>query len=370
MTTSGNGSVLSVAGSPESEDGPLSVTQVADRVVSEISRGPLPLPCGRTDLVLRRKGAGQIAVQWHLEPRDLQAIRGAFPADVDPTPVIRLIRLIGPGQGATVACAPLGHAALSSDGGISFDVADDGVAVQAELGLEAPGGGWLMVARSNPATSSSRGARALPKLSAPEVDSARADPTLAAAGADLMPVFPEVDLEGALSRLAPGDSAPPCFDSASDGKADREAKSSTPATARSAYDSASLNRKPDDAVGADEIRSDGGSDHGQPMGIAPEGDPISVPDDAALYPARRRGSSYGNAEPRYGVGEDGALAVYAELLVHGRAKPGSEIDLFGHRIPIGPGGRFSLRLPVPNSELLKQALDLGLPLVSRRRIEP
>ncbi len=286
-----------------------------------------------TDLVLSRADAGRIGVKWHVEPYDLQQTRSVFPAGIEPVPVIQLIRLIGPGQSEPVVRVPLSEAELLSDGRLSLTVSDDGVAVQAELGLETSDGGWLMLARSSSVIPSGDAVLAPVEAVVPKLDSARLEPALAATGMDLVPVFPEIEVGDGLQEMASDAISGPAIDPAPAADASREGGLSGPAPTRPDIDSA----------------------------------PVLVPDDRSPQPERQRGSSYGNIEPRYGVGEDGGLEVYAELLVHGRATPGAEIDLFGHRIKIGSGGRFALHLPVPNSKLLQQALDQGLPLAARER---
>ena len=286
-----------------------------------------------TGLVLSRADVGRIGVKWHVEPYDLQQTRSVFPSGIEPTPVIQLIRLIGPGQSEAVARVPLSEAELLSDGGLSLAVSDDGVAVQAELGLETSDGGWLMLARSSSVIPSGDAVLASVEAVVPELDSARLEPALAATGMDLVPVFPEIEVGDGLRDMASGALSGPSTDP--------------------------------DAVAVAVASQAGGLSGPAPAPADIDSAPVLVPDDTALRPERQRGSSYGNIEPRYGIGEDGGLEVYAELLVHGRAKPGAEIDLFGHRIKIGSGGRFALHLPVPNSKLLQQALDQGLPLAAR-----
>jgi len=50
------------------------------------------------------------------------------------------------------------------------------------------------------------------------------------------------------------------------------------------------------------------------------------------------------------------LEVTAELRINGRAAPGMEIDLFGFRYLVGPGGRFQLSLQMDDPELIGRAL--------------
>jgi hypothetical protein len=64
------------------------------------------------------------------------------------------------------------------------------------------------------------------------------------------------------------------------------------------------------------------------------------------------------------------LELEAQLRIHGRAAPGSEIDLFGHPFRVGPGGRFLLTLKVEDPQLLRRALDLAPPPELALRRDP
>jgi hypothetical protein len=53
------------------------------------------------------------------------------------------------------------------------------------------------------------------------------------------------------------------------------------------------------------------------------------------------------------------LEVNAELHVFGRARPGSELKLFGRRVAVRPDGSFSITRPLPNGALVLTALLTG-----------
>ncbi|MFD2110660.1 hypothetical protein [Thiorhodococcus fuscus] len=55
------------------------------------------------------------------------------------------------------------------------------------------------------------------------------------------------------------------------------------------------------------------------------------------------------------------LLLEAELRIQGWAAPNSEVDLFGHRYLVGPGGRFQFLVKVDDPDLLRRALDLQPP---------
>jgi hypothetical protein len=67
---------------------------------------------------------------------------------------------------------------------------------------------------------------------------------------------------------------------------------------------------------------------------------------AALSSAALRGS----------VGKLAELDMRAELVVHGRARPGALIDLFGLSIRVGEDGLFSVRCSVADPKILSLAL--------------
>ncbi|WP_146108764.1 hypothetical protein [Chromatium okenii] len=50
------------------------------------------------------------------------------------------------------------------------------------------------------------------------------------------------------------------------------------------------------------------------------------------------------------------VMIEAELRIHGWGAPNSDIDLFGQRYRIGPGGRFQLLLRVDDAALLAEML--------------
>ena len=64
---------------------------------------------------------------------------------------------------------------------------------------------------------------------------------------------------------------------------------------------------------------------------------------------------------------DAACTLRAELVVYGSAPPGTVLDLGGHGYQVGSGGRFSLRLPVQDRELILTLLAAlpDLPVESR-----
>jgi hypothetical protein len=46
------------------------------------------------------------------------------------------------------------------------------------------------------------------------------------------------------------------------------------------------------------------------------------------------------------------LELSAELLIHGRTRPGQVLMLFGQGVQAGPDGTFTIRRPLPYADLL------------------
>jgi hypothetical protein len=63
----------------------------------------------------------------------------------------------------------------------------------------------------------------------------------------------------------------------------------------------------------------------------------------------------------------GEATLSAELLVQGSAPPNTLLDLGGHAYRVGPGGRFLLRIPIREREIIMRVLASlpRLPVVAR-----
>ena len=68
-----------------------------------------------------------------------------------------------------------------------------------------------------------------------------------------------------------------------------------------------------------------------------------------LVRAAHRKTVNGDAEERTGTE---VVQLTAELVVHGKADPGSELRLMKERIPLSRDGNFSLRLPIENGRVV------------------
>jgi hypothetical protein len=66
-------------------------------------------------------------------------------------------------------------------------------------------------------------------------------------------------------------------------------------------------------------------------------------------------------------GAAGEATLSAELVVHGSAPPNTVLDLGGHAYRVGPGGRFLLRIPIREREVIMRVLATlpWLPVTAR-----
>lgn len=56
-----------------------------------------------------------------------------------------------------------------------------------------------------------------------------------------------------------------------------------------------------------------------------------------------------------------SLEVNVELHIFGRAKPGTELTLYGQQIPLRPDGSFSVRKPLPQGAVVLPLLAVDPP---------
>lgn len=250
-------------------------------------------------MVLFEGAAGELRTHWSLRANDAVSAAAGFPASGGrPAPVLRLRRLRADGGSDPVQEVRLRPEGLAGEGEMAFAVGRDYGRFEAELGLINQDGGWLALARSN------RLERA------------------ASIGLDL-------------SGLGRARRRPP-----------RVGRGSTTAVAA-----------PQDPPPRDPVVP-------VPVGAVAVADPApgEAGDQALAIPTARDGIET-SATTRipllvYGcpASPGTGLVIEAELRISGRAAPNSEIDLFGHRYRIGPGGRFQLQLRVDDPDLLRRAL--------------
>ncbi|MCK7581762.1 MAG: hypothetical protein MZV65_43170 [Chromatiales bacterium] len=253
-----------------------------------------PLSDSARSLTLYPGAVGEVRVRWRLRADEVVGHAARFPsADGAPEVVLRLGRLHAGRRSEPVREQRLRLSGLSGSGEVAFRIGDDFGLFEAELGLTNPEGGWLLLARSN-RLQSARGL-GLESLRHPDF---RNPPD----------AWSRPDAPG-----QPVGSEPPAApvrptDAVAVGTAER---SETPPTIAGHSDTTDIR--------------------------APNAIPVLTYADPA--PATTR------------------VVIEAELRIHGWSLPDTEIDLFGHRYRVGPGGRFQLSVEVEDPELIRRALE-------------
>lgn len=345
-----------------------------------------PLVIRRTGLVLFDVDPEHLQAQWQVESDHLEKARSAFPAEAsDVQPVLRLLRADAPAGEREVAVRELAKV----EGTVRFSVSDHGAMFLAELGLVSRDGGWLLLARSNqvqlpqpirrpipvrtePLTQSPQplqpafvahrhdqpGARpSLPdtlqgvgrgQRQAEDRTSAPFDATLAHSGARIAPIFPQPLQTSAWSPEAPFERV---INALHGVDADGE---SVPLPV-----SSSVHARPSRADGGWEPRSSSvplGAAHSSgelpPPLLPPRSSTRSIHRDLPEFPAYDPFAGVSSRSPIGSSPQRPGIEVQAEVLVSGRAEPGSLIDLFGQRLRVGADGRFMLRRALDDPMLL------------------
>lgn len=104
--------------------------------------------------------------------------------------------------------------------------------------------------------------------------------------------------------------------------------------------------------------------HDPPPAVAPEAAP---PAPAPAGTAASPGSSpmpldsYVSLSSMESGRREVSLEVNAELHIFGRAKPGTELTLYGQRVPLRPDGTFSVRKPLPQGAVVLPLLAVDPP---------
>lgn len=342
-----------------SERGP--VPDAPDLAPPPVALDPVfPLASQATRLALYEGASDEVRVNWALHANDYVVASHDFPhAGGRPLPVLRLRRVRDDGGSECVDEVSLRLAEQRGGGETGFSVGQDATRFEAELGLVNGEGGWLLLARSNRLEHAARLGLNFPPRRDGEEARRASDPTLEPPRTELTPAFPVPDpLDGRIPEARtelldlPKHAAPLPF-SRSARVEDRTASN------RGSLEPLS-GSAPGDAVQhaalatrlAREIRND------RALTSADDGAPSAR---AAHEPAGLGVSAipilvYGRSAPPCA-----APLIEAELRIHGWAAPNTEIDLFGHRYRVGPGGRFQFLLKVDDPTLLKQALTLHPP---------
>jgi hypothetical protein len=358
------------------------------RAIAEAIVKDFPLVSEETALVLYEVDPEHLQAHWQLNPRDLEQAQGLFPTEARAVGAeLRLRRIRADGTAELVAAVPCNLAAPDFAAGARFSLRNDTALYDAELGLASEDGGWVSLVRSNrsqlpplasrwspaeglptqPATGESRPGTTVPsgpafredqdsRAAGPPgamppglADRSRPDepahtalreggaaavfegpvePALAAKHPDLHPVFPNpLALEG---------------------------EETGPDVARKMP----LHHQGSGAAEMDHVpTSEAVDDPGAWAKLPPPLLPSSAQEgqlDFPFYDPRTALSSR-SIQDLPPQGED--VEVQAELLIYGRAAPGAEIDLFGHRLRVGSKGYFFLRRAVEDPDLLARFLS-------------
>jgi hypothetical protein len=340
----------------------------------EISRDYAP-HLEHTALVLYDRDPEHLQAQWYVTPEELAQARCLFHEQAaSARQVLRLRRLTRDGKAEVVASVPRPKAESKRDGQESFALQGDGAEYECELGLESDTGGWLLLARSNritlpvgsppsssnpptPGNSRIRESSQGGGIQGPsEPQDVPVEAALAAVGKPLYPVFPNLELKPEDSQARPRPS--PSGETASGTEArGGNAESRDGAVPQSWLDGQTAASAPP-VMGLEAM----------PPPLLPSTPDRERPPELAgkLYDPRAALSS---ATPRGGQSGRLELEIHAELIVEGRASPGSTVELFGHIVPTGEDGRFFIRRPVEDPLLLSLAI-VHPPVQGAGELEP
>ncbi|EXJ14377.1 hypothetical protein [Imhoffiella purpurea] len=289
-----------------------------------------------TSVVIFTGDRGLLRVDWSLHANDFIKFAPAFPLDAGTAiPVVRLHRVEGDGRMALADQRRIMFPGIGGEGRTAFDLGGNHGRFQVELGFVNDSGGWLSLARSNTLQSASSLGLPFSGASTGSCGGAWADSEGQARSGSF--VSPGSEPLGASDRVQVG-----------------------PALAQTETQAGIPSSGPDGGQG-----EAGGP--GLASGSAPRVD-VQLPESGGggSAPSSERNETEDAVSiPRlvYGKPAFGGtrLMVQAELRIQGWAPPNSEIDLFGHRYVVGPGGRFQFLVKVDDPDLLRQALDLHPP---------
>ncbi|WP_200375193.1 hypothetical protein [Thiocystis violacea] len=326
-----------------------------DLAVPESPLAPIfPLAADGTRLVLYPGAPGELRVSWSLRANDVVSHGAGFPVeDGRPEAVLRLTRFRYDGGGELAQETRLRPSGIGGHGDLSFGIGDDYSRFEAELGLVNGEGGWLLLARSN-RLQHARG------LGLDGIGfGARSDPAGLESGVADQPAQSIPFDWGA----APVSTKSTGIASAAGPWETHEARSGD-GVQTGAWEDSSL------IVGGEPPIAWNGDRNAQTPALsgldAQDPAPSPIPGQNLRAESDFNGSSAKNATvaafriPVLSYGKPPAsgndLVIEAELRILGWAAPNSEIDLFGHRYRVGPGGRFQFVLRVDDPDLLRRAL--------------
>jgi hypothetical protein len=342
---------VSGSGARESDLDPLALRALSQKISRDYSH-----QLEHTALVLYDRDPEYLQAQWYVTPEELAQARSAFPGEgADLRQVLRLRRLEEDGRAQIVASVRKGGAESAGEGQEGFALHGDGAEYECELGLESDTGGWLVLARSNrvalpngnvpppqriqPLSGESQ-ATAAPNRDGDwpcEHEDIPVEAALAAVGEPLYPVFPSLE--------------PKILRPSGHSLAAEEAPGQRPTEGwRQQFPDDALQQPARERQYATRVSPDA-SLASMPPPLLPSSTAPGSPADllggcydprAALSSAALRGVQWSASD----------LDIQAELIVQGRARAGSLIELFGHRVSVGDDGRFYIRHPIEDPMLL------------------
>lgn len=337
--------------SPAEEFGPL--TEDILRAVAEEVRTAFPRPLSEPELVLIDVDPRHLHAFWNLPLARLEAARAALAGskDEDAPLVLRLAHADGH--------APFDVEVQGLQGQAYVDIWDEERSYRGTLGLRLADGSLAVLIEGGVATLPPTGPSSLP--------------------AAMMEITPppfgrlgrQRQAEGLVASAAPPPAAPPGVAPAAAPGEPLAEPFPPPPTEAGAFEPALLTAAaPPDAartaqspVGEARVSEApvGEAEGTAAAGIAGAGTAAepAMPPPGAPAPTPLELENVLSLSSFVLGRETVQLEVLAELRVFGRARPGSELRLFGRRVAIRPDGSFSITRPLPNGALVLTALLSG-----------
>jgi len=304
----------------------------ADDAFPETAEGPW--------LVLFQRADGAVELRWRLDLAALEHARAAFGDGGGPHARL-LLKAVADG-GRLIAQARLTHAELVAKDTALYDAERVEGPLQAEIGLGDEAGGWMLIARSNRLDASGPvGAGLLRDADEDGAAAAAVEEQTAQTAAD--------ETASAVPETAPPTPArPPALPD--------QVPVAAPLLARAeradVADETPPARHSEAAAGETDTAPPAlGAEPPEPAGPA-------SPERRQAAPAGpdARAAILGGSGPIRPPDPDQGVELQAELVLRGRAPPGQVVELGGHEYRVGDGGRFVLRIPVSDRELIQAAL--------------
>lgn len=309
-------------GSQPAADRPLARADL--RAISEEITREFPLTGEQSGVVLMDVDPRRLHAYWNLGSETLQRAQADFATAGQKTHlVLRFRELPEPELDAhrsgTLPLEVFDRELRDARGRVEVEVREGGGRYQAELGLTADDGGWKSLARSNSV----------------QMPPAGPSPEPGMATLNVAAVQPSADTaeEGGSPLAANADERLPMAD-------DPSLRSGPPEVLEPEFP----NPAPLEQVPAVQPSAVQRVEPVVPPAPNAYFEALGFPDLTAT--ARRHSSAVLSSS---NLGE---LEIHVELHIHGRAKPGRELFLFGKRIPMAPDGTFDVRRVLDPESLL------------------